>query len=34
MVQNGMTLSRAIANSNTLLPWSLFPTQQFSTMDP
>ena len=32
VVQNGMTSSGAIADSNALLPWSLFPTQQF-TMD-
>ena len=32
MVQNRMTSKGIIANSNALLPWSLFPTQQF-TMD-
>ena len=33
MVQNRTTSSGAIADSNALLPWSLFPIQQFSTMD-
>ena len=30
MVQNRTILSGATADSNTLLPWSLFPTKQFS----